>query len=102
MTQQPPPVVDTGALPGGVRAAVEAILIVADEPVSSLAIATVLEQTPDTVAGLLTDLAAEYRGERGHGPRGFELREVGNGWRLFSAPAFSDVVGAFVLDGQTA
>ena len=41
-------------------------------------------------------------GERGGRPRGFELRHAGEGWRIYSAPAYADVVGRFVLDGQSA
>ncbi len=36
------------------------------------------------------------------GRAGFELREVGGGWRIYSAPAYADVVGRFVTDGQSA
>src|SRR5690606_22743428 len=50
----------------------------------------------------LAELAAEYAGERGSRARGFRLREVGGGWRVYSAPAYADVVGRFVVDGQTA
>ncbi|MBC7549740.1 MAG: SMC-Scp complex subunit ScpB, partial [Cellulomonas sp.] len=35
-------------------------------------------------------------------PRGFDLRRAGNGWRIYTAPAYADVVGRFVLEGQTA
>ncbi len=87
--------------PGGIRAAIEAILMVTDQPVSSVTIATTLERPVPEVDQVLQNLATEYRGTEAREPRGFELREVGGGWRLFSAPAFADVVAAFVLDGQT-
>ncbi|WP_182113829.1 MULTISPECIES: SMC-Scp complex subunit ScpB [unclassified Actinotalea] len=89
-------------LPGGAAAAVEAVLMVADEPVSAVQLATVLGLPTEEVEGLLLALAAEYRGGPGHRPRGFELRHVAGGWRIYSAPAHADVVGRFVLDGQTA
>jgi segregation and condensation protein B len=82
--------------------ALEAVLMVVDEPVPAADLASVLGLPTGQVTELLTELAAEYRGERGGRPRGFELREVGGGWRIFSAPSHADVVGRFVLDGQTA
>jgi segregation and condensation protein B len=35
-------------------------------------------------------------------PRGFELRNIAGGWRIYSRTEFADVVGRFVLEGQTA
>ncbi len=93
---------DVGDLPGGAAAALEAVLMVADEPVPAVQLATVLGLPTPEVDALLAELAAEYRGERGGRPRGFELREAGGGWRVYSAPAHADVVGRFVLDGQAA
>jgi segregation and condensation protein B len=92
---------DVAELPGGAAAAVEAVLMVADEPVPTVQLASVLGLPTDQVASILVELAAEYRGGGGR-PRGFELREVGGGWRIYSAPAHADVVGRFVLEGQAA
>ncbi|WP_024288446.1 SMC-Scp complex subunit ScpB [Cellulomonas sp. KRMCY2] len=92
---------DVADLPGGAHAALEAVLMVADEPVPAVQLATVLGLPTDRVEGLLEALAAEYRGDGGR-PRGFELRNVAGGWRFYSAPAHADVVGRFVLDGQAA
>lgn len=96
------PVPDVDDLPGGALAALEAVLMVADEPVPAVRLATVLGLPTPDVEGLLATLAAEYRGEHGGRPRGFELRQVGDGWRIYSAPAYHQVVGRFVLDGQSA
>lgn len=93
---------DVAELPGGAAAAVEAVLMVADEPVPAVQLATVLGVPTAEVEVLLRELAAEYRGEGGGRPRGFELREAAGGWRVYSAPAHADVVGRFVLDGQAA
>ncbi|MCL2455231.1 MAG: SMC-Scp complex subunit ScpB [Micrococcales bacterium] len=93
---------DVDDLPGGAAAALEAVLMVADEPVSAVRLATVLAMPTEQVTTILHDLAAEYRGERGGRPRGFELRCVGDGWRVYSGPAYVDVVSRFVVDGQTA
>jgi len=93
---------DVDELPGGAVAALEAVLMVADEPIPTVRLATVLALPTARVEELLETLAAEYRGEHGGRPRGFELRRAGQGWRVYSAPAYADVVGRFVLDGQTA
>lgn len=89
---------DLDVLPGGARAALEAVLMVADAPVSCLQLAAALVLPADRVASLLAGLAAEYAEQR----RGFELREVAGGWRLFSRPDAAPVVQRFVRDGQTA
>ena len=81
-----------------VRAALEAVLMVADEPVRVQALARATGEAPDEVDLLLRELAGEYA-EQG---RGFELREVGGGWRVYSRAEHADVVEAFLLDGQTA
>ncbi|GIG26168.1 SMC-Scp complex subunit ScpB [Cellulomonas denverensis] len=93
--------VDVHDLPGGALAALEAVLMVADEPVPALRLATELELPTEEVETLLAELAAEYRGEHGGRPRGFELRQVGGGWRIYSDPAFHPVVSRFVVNGQT-
>jgi segregation and condensation protein B len=93
---------DVADLPGGALAALEAVLMVADEPVPAVQLATVLALPTATVETLLRELADEYRGGPGTRARGFELRQVGAGWRIYSAPAYAAVVGRFVLDGQTA
>jgi len=91
---------DVSELPGGAPAALEAVLMVADEPVTAVQLATVLGLPTGEVERLLGGLAAEYAA--GPRPHGFELRQVAGGWRFYSAPAHADVVGRFVLDGQSA
>jgi segregation and condensation protein B len=93
---------DVQDLPGGAPAALEAVLMVADEPIPAVRLATVLALPTDQVERHLAALAAEYRGADGGRPRGFDLREVSGGWRIYSAPVYADVVGRFVTDGQTA
>ncbi|GAA1647827.1 SMC-Scp complex subunit ScpB [Georgenia ruanii] len=90
------------ALPETHLAALEAVLMVVDEPVPAAQLASILGLPTGQVVELLEELAAEYRGERGARARGFELRQVSGGWRVYSSPAHADVVGRFVLDGQTA
>ncbi len=93
---------DVHDLPGGAPAVLEAVLMVADEPIPAVRLATVLALPTDEVERLLAELAAQYRGSGGQRPRGFELRQVSGGWRMYSAPAYADVVGRFVVDGQSA
>lgn len=93
---------DVDALPGGARATIEAVLMVADEPIPAVRLAAVLALPTARVEELLAELAADYRGQAGGPVRGFELREAGDGWRIYSAAAYADVVGRFVVDGQQA
>ena len=93
---------DVDDLPGGALAALEAVLMVADEPIPAVRLASVLALPTSRVEALLVELAAEYRGADGGRVRGFELRLAGAGWRIYSAPTYADVVGRFVLEGQTA
>jgi segregation and condensation protein B len=92
------PALDLESLPGGARAALEAVFMVVEEPVDELTLASALAVTPDRIAELITELVLDY--DRGN--RGFELRRVAGGWRIFSRAGFAPVVERFVLDGQTA
>ncbi len=87
---------DVGALPGGARAAIEAVLMVVEEPVSEVALASALEIPVEEVRGHLDDLVATYA----EGRHGFTVRNVGGGWRFYSHSAYAQVVERFVLDGQ--
>jgi len=82
--------------PETLRAALEAILIVVDEPVSEVVLAQVLERPTATVAAAVRDLAERYTVER----RGFELRQAAGGWRMYTRDDFAPYVERFVLDGQ--
>ena len=89
---------DLGDLPGGMRGALEAVLMVVDEPVTEIALATALEQPVDDVAAALAELEADY----GAANRGFTLRQVGGGWRIYSRSEYAPVVEKFLLEGQQA
>src|SRR3954447_16103362 len=89
---------EVDALPSGARGALEAVLMVVEEPVDEVSLASALGVTVERVNLLLADLAAEYDRDG----RGFELRHVAGGWRIYSRPADAQVVERFVLDGQTA
>jgi segregation and condensation protein B len=83
--------------PVDLRPAIEAILMVVDEPVAEQVLAQVLEQPVQLVGAELVRLAAEYA-EQG---RGFELRRAAGGWRFYTHPAQASYVERFVLDGQS-
>lgn len=89
---------DVADFPGGIRAAIEAVLMVVDEPVPTRALAAVLERPEVDVEVALVALVEEYAVQQ----RGFTLREVGGGWRMYSRHEYAPVVERFVLDGQQA
>ncbi|WP_370094649.1 SMC-Scp complex subunit ScpB [Streptacidiphilus sp. MAP12-20] len=78
------------------KAALEAVLMVVDEPVTVARLAEVLERPKKVVAAALAALAAEYDAQE----RGFELRFVAGGWRFYTRAVCAPVVDRFVLDGQ--
>ena len=80
-----------------VKPALEAMLLVSGDPVSASDLARVLGMTPGEVASALAELAAEYSDAN----RGFQLREVAGGWRMFTHPAYHDQVEALVLSWDT-
>jgi segregation and condensation protein B len=73
---------------------IEAILMVVDEPVTELTLATVLQVTVDEVVAALEVLAGSYE------DRGFTLKAINGGWRFYSHADYSEAVEKFVLDGQ--
>jgi segregation and condensation protein B len=79
-------------------AALEAILMVADQPLDHVTIAQAVGAPPTVVRGALERLAESYASE----PRGFDLRNVGAGWRYYTRAEYAEVVERFVLDGQQA
>jgi segregation and condensation protein B len=80
-----------------VERALEAILMVADEPQSVVSLATVIGVPVPAVRQSIERLVADYDGVDGTTRRGFELREVGGGWRLYVRTEYDDVVREFVL-----
>jgi len=75
----------------------EAILMVADEPQSLVSLATALGTPVPAIRQSIERLVADYDGETGGPRRGFELREVAGGWRIYVRPEHDAVVGEFVL-----
>jgi len=86
------------ASPAELQAALEAIMLVVDEPAPSALLAAVLATPEPQVIGALRSLQAAYDQEA----RGFELREVAGGWRFYTRETMAPYVERFVLDGQAA
>lgn len=82
----------------GLRAELEAILMIVDEPAAEAHLAAVLERPRAEVASALRGLSAEYTAQG----RGFDLRQVAGGWRFHSRATCAPAVDRFVLDGQQA
>ena len=80
-----------------IERALEAILMVADEPQSLVSLATALGAPVAAVRQSIERLVADFDGESTGIRRGFELREVGGGWRIYVRGEFDDVVRDFVL-----
>lgn len=80
------------------RPSLEALLMVADQPLEAVTLATAVGYPVPEVTEALAALAGEYD-EQG---RGFELRNVGGGWRYYTRDEFAAVVEGFVLEGQQA
>lgn len=82
------------------RGAVEAILMVVDEPVDSADIAAAVNVPQSQVVDILHALSDEYVNP--DAPRGFELREIEGRWRIYSSRLYADAVGTFIVEGQSA
>ena len=89
---------DVEDFPGGARSALEAVLMVVDEPINELTLAAALQLPVDDVLAHLTALEQEYAAAQ----RGFTVRNVGGGWRVYSRSDYAPVVEKFLLDGQQA
>ena len=89
---------DIHAFPGGARSAIEAVLMVVDEPVTEEVLARALEMTVEDVGSVLDQLATDYAETQ----RGFMLRRLGGGWRIYTRPEYAPVVEKFLLGGQQA
>lgn len=80
-----------------VRGALEALLFVTDEPVGASRLANIVDQPVEAVEKTLEALAAEYAADE----RGFQLRQVAGGWRLYTHPAYSAYIEDYVLSWDT-
>lgn len=82
--------------PASLGAPLEALLLMATEPLSADELARAVNAPADVVTSCLEQLATFYDTTG----RGFELRHVGNGWRYYTRPEHADLIGAWLLDGQ--
>ncbi|WP_166661896.1 SMC-Scp complex subunit ScpB [Streptomyces sp. BK208] len=80
------------------KPALEAVLMVVDEPATEEQLAKILQRPRRRIADALRELADEYAAQG----RGFELRLVAGGWRFYSRAEYAAAVEGFVLDGQHA
>ncbi len=83
---------------GELRPSLEALLMVADQPLDVATMATAVGHPVDAVTAALAELAEEYTAQG----RGFELRNVAGGWRFYTREEYAAVVEGFVLEGQQA
>jgi segregation and condensation protein B len=88
----------TRAVDAEIVRALEAILLVASEPVPTDLLAQILEQPAAVVDQLCASLASAYD-EAGHG---FELVRIAGGYRYQSRGDLAPYVERFILDGQRA
>ncbi|MEY4321095.1 MAG: hypothetical protein RLZZ471_1036, partial [Actinomycetota bacterium] len=80
------------------QAAVEAILMITDVPLSLVALATALERPVNEVRDAVVALQADYNGQSAGPVRGFELREIGGGWRIFVRQDYDWAVRMFIAN----
>src|SRR4051794_26165721 len=80
---EPPVCVDD--MPRGARGAIEAVLMVVEDPVSEIALAAALGVPQARVEIILDEIAGEYDRDG----RGFELRHVAGGWRIYSRAEYA-------------
>ena len=100
------------AIPGGVKGAIEAILAVAEAPVGVKELSAALIVSERAVEHALDQLYREYNGEEsGYGedknrvapePRGFQLRNIAGGWKLYARDDFAPWVARFVTRSKSA
>jgi segregation and condensation protein B len=94
----PEPLLPSATVPSSsaISGALEALLLLADEPLSELTLAEAVG-APEVVTLEALEALATFYDETG---RGFELRELGGGWRYYTREEHADVVSRFVLEGQ--
>ncbi|HWC22564.1 MAG TPA: SMC-Scp complex subunit ScpB [Flexivirga sp.] len=97
VVEEAPPF-DVRTMPGGARSAIEAILMVVDQPVTAEELATALELPETEVVEAIEGLEREYAEQH----RGFALHCINGGWRVYSRPDYAPAVEKFLLDGQQA
>lgn len=82
-------------------ATLEAILLIAEEPVSVTEMTKAAGEAPDVIEAALLTIQRDYDGESDGPVRGFQLRHVAGGWRLYTRAEHSNVIAAFMLQGAS-
>ncbi|WP_309132882.1 SMC-Scp complex subunit ScpB [Brevibacterium sp.] len=85
-----------------ILAGIEAVLMVSDSAVSTADLASALGIDEDTVTSAIAALKADYDGDENRRQRGFEIRRVAGGFRIFSRGDYRDIVSDFLTTGQSA
>ena len=81
-----------------IEGAIEAILMVTDAPISLVALATALEIPVNQVRDAVHKLREDYDGKDEVSARGFELREVAGGWRIYVRENYDWAVKMFIAN----
>jgi segregation and condensation protein B len=82
--------------PAETRRAIEAILMVADQPVEVVMLAQLLEMSATTIEATCCEMSDAYEADE----RGFQMALIAGGWRFQSHPNQAAYVERFALDGQ--
>ena len=80
------------------KAIAEAMIFVADEPVSAKIIAEVIDVSRDAVDKAIADLVAEYDARNG----GLQLREIAAGWQIATRPEHHEQIRAYLKSRPSA
>jgi segregation and condensation protein B len=80
------------------KSAIEAILMITDSPISLVSLATALERPMNEIRQAVEELSADYAGLEGARTRGFELREIGGGWRIYVRSEYDWAVKMFIAN----
>jgi len=76
----------------------EALIFVADEPISAKTIADVIDADRDTVEKAIADLGAEYEARKG----ALQLREIAGGWQIATRPEHHEDIRAYLKSRPSA
>ena len=79
------------------KGALEAMMFVTDEPVGIITFSEMLEVEPAEVEAALKELRDDLAREN----RGIQLREVAGGWRLYTHPAYHELIEKYVVSWDT-
>jgi len=81
-----------------IQALVEALLLISDEPLTSLVLASTLGITQDKIDAAFDNLVKKYNADS----HGIEIRSVAGGFRFYTKPALGPWIERFIRDGQVA